>query len=165
MNDPRSSRADAAANSTADKLNIVSQKPEAAEPEEIEVERDPETGAIVRVVGQEKVKENPLNDPLNELEDSDSEEWNGFAMVPEEQSENPVIQQLEEAARRGVKKAPRSQSQREVEWVVRLVEKYGDDYERMSRDLKLNPMQQTAANIRKRVKKWKESNGQQKPWG
>jgi nucleolar protein 16 len=39
----------------------------------------------------------------------------------------------------------------------RLVNKYGEDYGRMSRDLKLNPMQQTAADIKKRVKKWKAS--------
>jgi nucleolar protein 16 len=147
-------------------LNIVSQRPKVAEQEEIEVERDPETGAIIRVIGKDK-KPNPLNDPLNDLDPSEDEqeEWNGFAMVPKEHSDNPVIRQLEEVARNGARKAPRSQSQREAEWLERLVNKYGDDYGKMSRDLKLNPMQQTAADIRKRVKKWQSTKDKErKPW-
>ena len=162
LNDPKSSRADTAADSTANKLNIVSKQPlQATEIEEIEVERDPETGAILRVTGQKVERFNPLNDPLNELEEEEGEmEWNGFAMVPERsenEPQNPVISELEEAARNGVRKAPRKQSEREGEWLERLVNKYGEDYGRMSRDLKLNPMQQTAADIKKRVKKWKAS--------
>ncbi|KAF2678636.1 hypothetical protein K458DRAFT_348023 [Lentithecium fluviatile CBS 122367] len=172
LNNPASARADVPASSTANALNIVSTKPQATpDVEEIEVERDPETGAILRVLGddkagKEKEKENPLNDPLNELEDdAEGEEWNGFAMVPREKSDNPVIRQLEEAARNGVRKAPRGQSQREREWVERLVGKYGEDYERMARDGRLNPMQQTAADIRKRVKKWKSMRGEgRKVW-
>jgi nucleolar protein 16 len=87
-------------------------------------------------------------------------EWNGFAMVPERteaEAENPVIRELEEAAMNGAKKAPRGQSQREQEWVERLVNKYGEDYAKMARDRKLNPMQQTAADIRKRVVKWQKA--------
>ena len=97
---------------------------------------------------------------MNELEDSDgeAEEWNGFAMVPERrenEAQNPVISELEEAARNGVRKAPRKQSEREGEWLERLVSKYGEDYGRMARDRKLNPMQQTESDIKKRVRKWK----------
>ncbi|KAJ4993307.1 ribosome biogenesis protein Nop16 [Stagonosporopsis vannaccii] len=160
LNDPKSSRADVAADSTANRLNIVSKQPmQATEIEEIEVERDPETGAILRVTGQKEEKYNPLNDPLNELEESDDEvEWNGFAMVPERrenEAQNPVISELEEAARNGARKAPRKQSDREAEWLERLANKYGEDYGRMARDRKLNPMQQTEADIKKRMKKWK----------
>ncbi|KAF2740221.1 60S ribosomal subunit biogenesis protein-like protein Nop16 [Polyplosphaeria fusca] len=162
LNDPHSSRADAAATSTANKLNIVSKAPVAADAEEVEVERDPETGNIIRILNDPAAqrKPNPLNDPLNELEESDEEEWNGFAMLPqkrEDQVENPVIQQLEEAARNGARKAPRKQSRREEEWIEKLVEKYGDDYSRMWRDRRLNPMQQSEGDIKKRVKKWQES--------
>jgi nucleolar protein 16 len=81
-------------------------------------------------------------------------------MVPEQREHeqvNPVIQELEEAAKNGARKAPRKQSQREEEWLERLVATYGDDYGRMTRDRKLNPMQQTEADIKKRVKKWKAS--------
>ncbi|CAA9961364.1 hypothetical protein CFE70_004739 [Pyrenophora teres f. teres 0-1] len=168
LNDAKSSRADIAAGSTADALNIVSKakKPENIATEEIEVERDPETGAILRVTGTLEKKDNPLNDPLVEIENEDDDmEWNGFAMVPEQrngETENPVIRELEEAALNGAKKAPRGQSQREQEWVERLVAKYGDDYAKMARDRKLNPMQQTAADIRKRVTKWQKLQG--KPW-
>lgn len=160
LNDPKSSRADTAADSTANRLNIVSKQPkQVIEVEEIEVERDPETGAILRITGQKEEKYNPLNDPLNELEESDDEvEWNGFAMVPERREnepQNPVISELEEAARNGAKKAPRKQSDREGEWLERLSDKYGEDYGRMARDRKLNPMQQTESDIKKRMKKWK----------
>ncbi|USP78244.1 hypothetical protein yc1106_05518 [Curvularia clavata] len=163
LNDEKSSRADTASNSTANALNIVSKakKPENIVTEEVEVERDPETGAILRVTGKLEKTDNPLNDPLNEIEGGGEEmEWNGFAMVPEhreDEPENPVIRQLEEAAMNGARKGPRGQSQREQEWVERLVNKYGDDYAKMARDLKLNPMQQTAADIRKRVTKWQKS--------
>ncbi|KAH6882469.1 Nucleolar protein 16 [Alternaria rosae] len=162
LNDEKSSRADTAANSTADALNIVSKakKPENIAIEEIEVERDPETGAILNVTGTLDKKDNPLNDPLNEIEDDDEEmEWNGFSMVPErpEEAQNPVIRELEEAAMNGARKAPRGQSQREQEWVERLVNKYGEDYAKMARDRKLNPMQQTAADIKKRVAKWQKA--------
>jgi nucleolar protein 16 len=37
------------------------------------------------------------------------------------------------------------------------VSRYGDDYGKMARDRKLNPMQQTETDIKKRVKKWKAS--------
>ncbi|CAI6332855.1 unnamed protein product [Periconia digitata] len=176
LNDGASARSDAAANSTADALNVVSKRPEQTIiPEEVRVERDPETGAIIRMLGQTSAdaakSKNPLNDPLNELEEDDEndtnmQDWNGFAMLPTESSDNPVIRQLEQAAANGVRKAPRSQSQREAEWCERLVAKYGDDYGKMSRDMKLNPMQQTASDIRKRIKKWEDNKGKErKVWG
>jgi nucleolar protein 16 len=142
----------------------VSSKPQVEEVEEIEVERDPETGAILRIVGETKPKDNPLNDPLTEVlgDDEEVQEWNGFAMVSSERSDNPVIRQLEEAARNGAKKAPRSQSQREVEWLDRLVAKHGEDYGKMSRDARLNPMQQTAADLKKRITKMNDNKGKER---
>jgi nucleolar protein 16 len=47
----------------------------------------------------------------------------------------------------------RRQSEREVEWLRRLAERHGDDTGAMARDIKLNPMQQTAADIKRRLKK------------
>ncbi|KAH6625317.1 nucleolar protein 16 [Boeremia exigua] len=165
LNDPKSSRADTAADSTANRLNIVSKQPvRAVEIEELEVERDPETGAILRVIGQSEEKFNPLNDPLNELDNDDGMEWNGFAMVPERranEAQNPVISELEEAARNGARKEPRKQSEREAEWLERLANKYGEDYGKMARDRKLNPMQQTEPDIKKRMKKWKAAQAAQ----
>ncbi|KAI4217765.1 MAG: hypothetical protein LQ349_009038, partial [Xanthoria aureola] len=70
---------------------------------------------------------------------------------------NGVVRQLAMAARRGErKKGGRKQSQREEEWVERLVGKYGDDVGRMARDRKLNPMQQSPADIARRVRMWRE---------
>jgi nucleolar protein 16 len=73
----------------------------------------------------------------------------------EPSSSTTVVRQLEEQAKRGVAKAPRTQSVGEQEWVERLVAKYGDDYRKMFWDRKLNPMQQSEGDIRKRVLKWK----------
>ncbi|EKG20538.1 Ribosome biogenesis protein Nop16 [Macrophomina phaseolina MS6] len=130
---------------------------------EARIERDPETGEV-RLVEDGK-RTNPLNDPLNELEEEEAE-WQGItehdapAVDPATagKSDNPVVRQLEAHALSAAKrKAPRKQSEREVEWIERLVNKYGDNYGKMSRDMKLNPMQQTEADIRRRVKKWRES--------
>ena len=71
---------------------------------------------------------------------------------------NGVVRQLAMAARRGERKkgGGRKQSQREEEWVGRLVGRYGDDVGRMARDRKLNPMQQSPADIARRVRIWRE---------
>ncbi|CCC13307.1 hypothetical protein SMACR_06598 [Sordaria macrospora] len=131
---------------------------------EVKVERDA-SGKIVKILRQE----NPLNDPLNEIEsDSESEEpkhnpthdieWNGISDDRQEetidQSSRPeVIRMLEEEASRPVEKTVRYQSERELEWLQKLVAKHGDDVAAMVRDIKLNPMQQTKGDISKRLKK------------
>ncbi|KAI1310113.1 ribosome biogenesis protein Nop16 [Xylaria venustula] len=126
---------------------------------EVQVERD-ENGKIVRVVSTEKRRRpNPLNDPLVELDtDSeaesaaeDAEEWGGF----EGEEENEIVRQLEDEANRPVEKKPRTVSTREAEWLQELVDRHGDDTAAMARDRKLNPMQQTAADIARRIRKWK----------
>lgn len=124
---------------------------------EVQVERDPETGRIVRVIHPEtdKVRDNPLNDPLNDIMDVDVEE-------SETKPKPGVVAQLEaQAAEEEVllaqRKQPRKQSQREQEWIAKLVEKHGDDIKAMVRDRKLNPMQQSEGDISRRIKKWKAS--------
>jgi len=132
--------------------------------QEVKVERDAQ-GRITRVVRDS----NPLNDPLNELDgDSDSdaeaqqareqeqqrryEAWSGFQ--GEEDKERPeVLRALEREANQPTEKTVRHQSSREVEWLQRLVARHGEDTAAMARDAKLNPMQQTAADIRRRLKK------------
>ncbi|KAI1429537.1 ribosome biogenesis protein Nop16 [Xylaria sp. FL1777] len=125
---------------------------------EVQVERD-ESGKIVRVISTERKRPNPLNDPLAEL-DTDSEaepvdeggedadEWDGF-------EQNEIVRQLEDEANRPVEKKPRTASAREAEWLQRLVDRHGDDTVAMARDGKLNPMQQTAADIARRIRKWR----------
>jgi nucleolar protein 16 len=126
---------------------------------ETKVERDA-SGRIVRVVDTRR--DNPLNDPLAHLDsDSDKEEeqedeWEG---IGDDDGRPEVIKELERVARMPVIKKPRHQSEQEKEWVKSLVEKYGDDYGAMVRDRRLNPMQQTEADIRKRIWKWQAGNG------
>ena len=122
---------------------------------EVRVERDA-SGRITRVVRDT----NPLRDPLNDL-DSDAEEnaqpekeyeeWGGIREKGEPRPE--VLCALEREAGRPVEKTVRKQSEREVEWLKRLVARHGDDVQAMTRDIKLNPMQQTSGDIGKRLKK------------
>jgi len=122
---------------------------------EVKVERD-ESGRIVRVIRDE----NPLGDLLNGLTDSESEgmaddgeEWGGIDTV-DDQDRPLVVRELErQAAQPTEKKLVRHQSEREVEWLRDLMAKHGENVEAMARDRKLNPMQQTAADIRKRLRK------------
>ncbi|KAF4120854.1 FAD dependent oxidoreductase [Geosmithia morbida] len=136
---------------------------------EAKVERDA-SGRIVRVIRPGSGNDaNPLNDPLNEY-DSDSddgtgakkkgakidngvanyEEWGG---IREQGDETDVVRTLMDEARNPAEKKPRYQSSREREWLTSLVDKHGDDVTAMARDRKLNPMQQTAADIARRLKK------------
>ncbi|KAJ5336381.1 Ribosome biogenesis protein Nop16 [Penicillium brevicompactum] len=128
------------------------------------VERDPETGAILRVIhdedddhievaGRHLSRKNPLNDPLNEVETGNGEN-NMLA-------DSVIVQQLERQADQEGKtvraKKPRFQSSREGEWAQRLIEKHGDDFTAMARDRKLNPMQQSIGDLRRRITKWQKS--------
>ncbi|KAJ5780751.1 Ribosome biogenesis protein Nop16 [Penicillium paradoxum] len=127
---------------------------------ETRVERDPETGAILRVIhddddsvevaGRQRSRKNPLNDPLNDLEI----ESNPLA-------DSEIVKQLERQADQEGKtvraKKPRFQSSREGEWAQRLIDKHGDNFAAMMRDRKLNPMQQSEGDLRRRINKWKKS--------
>ena len=72
---------------------------------------------------------------------------------------NEIVRQLEEQAKMGKEKMNRKQSEREKEWVERLVGRWGEEYGKMARDRRLNPMQQTEADIRRRVEKWRAEGG------
>jgi nucleolar protein 16 len=90
----------------------------------------------------------------------DGEEFSGFDAETGDQKEaNEIVRKLEEQASMVAEKKDRLQSDREREWIERLVAKHGEDYAKMARDMKLNPMQQTAADIRKRVAKWMANGG------
>ncbi|KAF4450844.1 hypothetical protein F53441_6067 [Fusarium austroafricanum] len=118
---------------------------------EARVERDAD-GKIIRILGE--AKPNPLNDPLNDLDnDSDAEaaeEWGG---IEDDADATDVVKTLLEQSRQPDLPKKRHQSTREKEWLDKLVAKYGDDTAAMAKDRKLNPMQQTAADIAKRLRK------------
>ncbi|EHK98347.1 hypothetical protein GLAREA_12888 [Glarea lozoyensis ATCC 20868] len=143
---------DISSSSTTSKLAISNAIPKTFTPTEATVERDA-NGKIIRVIHATS-KPNPLNDPLNsDSEDEimdDGETFNGF-----DGEKNEIVKQLEDMAARAPEKKPRKQSTREREWCERLVGRWGEDYKGMERDRRLNPMQQTEADIRRRVGKWK----------
>lgn len=150
----------ATSTSTASAFSITTALPTAVKPTVARVERD-ESGKIIKVIHQHKQRANPLNDPLNDLEDdSENEEFAGFeddekmGGVGNDETANEIVRQLEEQASRIAEKKPRSQSVREKEWCAALVEKHGQNWMGMVRDRKLNPMQQTEADIKKRVSKY-----------
>lgn len=152
-----------------DSLHISSTKSSAKKGlGETKVERDPETGKILRVVrdddmiefaGQKLRRANPLDDPLNDLSDNEGE--TGSAQPQRQNAPSAIVKQLEQQAVKEGQAAetrkPRHQSKREDEWISRLIEKHGEDLTAMARDRKLNPMQQTEGDLRRRIRKWKQS--------
>lgn len=132
--------------------------------------RDPETGKILRVVydsppaGSQKKNKKMLNDPLNELE-SDDDEWEDGEgtrniVTGGSRAVGGIVEQLEAAAMAGIKKTrPRMQSRREEEWIEALVRRWGKNYKGMMRDRRLNPMQQSEGDLRRRIERWKERRG------
>ncbi|POS85413.1 hypothetical protein EPUL_003069 [Erysiphe pulchra] len=144
--------------STISKLKISNSIPKNIEPSEARVERDPLSGKILRVI-HEKSKSNPLKDLISSDDEFEEEKRNKSHSLKSnfENSitKNNVIRQLEEQASCVPEKKVRQPSEREQVWIQSLIARYGDDFEKMARDSKLNPMQQTSADIRRRIEKWK----------
>lgn len=146
---------------------------------EARIERDPQTGAILRVVQQEGAGEEggdevagpykPLNDPLEELDNmvmadasAGNDEEDGPRTVIEVSSS--IVKSLEREA--AIPSAPkkRKQSDREKAFLQKLIDKYGVDdargcFDRMSRDPQLNVMQQSPGDLRKRVRRYLKVKG------
>ncbi|KAF8545346.1 ribosome biogenesis protein Nop16 [Trichophaea hybrida] len=115
------------------------------QPGEAKIIRD-ENGGVVRIEHALSAEE-----ALDE-----EEEWGGIN--DGQRGQTDVVRQLEAMARNEVKKE-RSQSEREREWIERLVGKYGGDFAGMARDRRLNPFQQTVGDIRRRVGIWEKKYG------
>jgi nucleolar protein 16 len=159
--------------SLRDTLNITSssKRGQKIDLSEAKIERDPETGKILRVIDEKLPKANPLNDPLNELE-SDSEDDTGIfslrnqhdAVVKKPSSAHSTavtdtVKQLEAEASRPVTKYKRKQPDGEREFIEDLVRKYGDDIGKMAQDTKINYMQRSEGDLKKRIKRWRENGG------
>lgn len=156
-----------------DSLSIAGvKKLERIDVSEARIERDPETGRILRVLDGSAMKANPLNDPLNEL-DSDSEDdeepsWaslrNQHGVVGpsdvqdggEDEVKTEVVKALEGQAKKGTR-YKHKQSPGEQDFIRKLIEKHGDDYGKMARDHKINYMQRSEGDLKRRVKLWSDS--------
>jgi len=128
--------------------------------EEVHLEHDVETGDVKVLngnAGGRMALYNPLDDPLNELEDEQDTPipFNALGHTGRKGTGSGITGSLEELAAMGVSKRLRQQSEREEEWIARLVQKHGDDCSAMFRDRKLNPMQQSEGDIKRRIKKWR----------
>ncbi|RPB12193.1 hypothetical protein P167DRAFT_464220, partial [Morchella conica CCBAS932] len=137
------SLAAAAAQKAAGTKAPASSKPKLA-PGEALIERD-EDGNIINIV-YGKSAEEALND-----DDEEEEEFTGI-----EDTRTDIVKQLEAQAAVVVRRE-RNQTDREKAWVEALVQKYGKDYNKMVFDRKLNPFQQSAGDIKRRVEKWEKS--------
>ena len=73
----------------------------------------------------------------------------------EAEGDDGVVSELVRLAASGRRKDPRKPSEREADWIGRMVERHGDDYEAMFRDRELNVWQQSVGDIKKRVKRWR----------
>lgn len=106
---------------------------------EARIIRDPHTQEVIKVIyGTMKCD----NDELNNTQDKS------------------VIEALQQQAIKNANVSrERHQSDRESEWLKNLYEKYGDDYEKMMWDKKLNIHQQSVGDLKKRINKWKKANG------
>ncbi|PWW78322.1 hypothetical protein C7212DRAFT_296844, partial [Tuber magnatum] len=70
--------------------------------------------------------------------------------------EMDIVKKLEAQAAVGERKNKKNLCPGEMDWISRLVEKYGEeDYEGMVRDRKMNVYQQTLGDIRRRVAIWR----------
>jgi nucleolar protein 16 len=143
---------------------------------EAKIIRDPETGAILEVIETKAPNRNPLNDPLNDLDSSDDEkdelpawtrkgnqhgniedgEFEGFG---DDDGKTDVVRALEARASMPAKKYKRKQTENEVAFIEELVKKYGDDVGKMTRDIKINYMQRSEGDLKKRIKIWREAGG------
>ena len=152
-----------------DALSIAhAKRPEQIDVTEAKIERDPKTGRILRIVEEGTKKANPLHDPLDGL-DSDSEdmedEFDQHGNAPPSLAsamavpKTAVVGALEQQASRPVAKHKRRQPEGERAFIAELVKKHGEDYGKMARDVKINYMQRSEGDLKKRVKKWRESGG------
>ncbi|KAL9611457.1 MAG: hypothetical protein Q9167_003894 [Letrouitia subvulpina] len=150
----------------SDPLSIVNPKTSTLIPGTVKIVRDPDTGAIIRVLHDGAIdkesskKRRPLNDSLSSDEENllSQHDLKPLHRSTEmEERREGIISELEKQAMIGeTEKRPRKQSTREEAWIEKLIKKYGDDVNGMARDRKLNPMQQSKGDLRRRVRRWKE---------
>jgi len=74
-----------------------------------------------------------------------------------------VVQQLEQIAANGEKERPQHLAEGELKVIEKLISKYGTDYRKMCKDIKLNTMQHTAKVLKRKCKEYYEQTGLEIP--
>ncbi|KAI6043080.1 ribosome biogenesis protein Nop16 [Pisolithus marmoratus] len=120
-----------------------------------------ETGAVIGVELAEEEERGPEPD-METLEpcaaDADRQVWaqggtgNDDVTSPAEGAGSVVIRRLERLSEHKETRV-RHTSQGERMYIARLAKKYGDDYEKMARDRRLNPEQKTVGQLKRAVEK------------
>ena len=119
-------------------------------PTEVQVERDPVTGAILKITDPSWENSNPLNDPLNDLEEE-------YPSNTEVDTRTDFVRDLEKQASIEVPKKHKLQSNKEQEWIEDLMKKHGNNFAKMMMDKKLNIYQLSEGDIKSRIKKYAEA--------
>lgn len=114
-----------------------------------------ENGKVLKIIyGTKKISQ-----PNNKINDNSKE---GNAQVDDEEDKSEakeVIAELEELASIPKKKEVRKMNEVEIVRYRKLLDKYGEDYERMKWDKKLNPFQLSPGQLKKQIKKYLEIYG------
>ncbi|KAG4303621.1 hypothetical protein PCANB_000054 [Pneumocystis canis] len=112
------------------------------QPNEALIQRDDE-GNVIKVIYGKKREFDDSSD--NDLE------------IEENLQQTEAVRELKKRVERGVK-IERKLSKNETLFLEKLINRYGDNVDAMAKDIKLNVMQQTAADIQRRIKKLKKGN-------
>ncbi|KAL1932879.1 hypothetical protein VTP01DRAFT_8557 [Rhizomucor pusillus] len=107
------------------------------------IQRDDEGNVIRVIVGEQKSHDEILDEEPEPVE-----------------AKTQVVRELEEMASRGVTH-DQYMSRYQEQWMQRLYEKYGDDFDAMMRDTKLNVYQHTAAQLRRKFQLYQKTHNQQ----
>lgn len=130
-------------------------------PGEARIIRD-EEGKVIQVIYGKSAEEALDSDSDSDSDEAEQgeEEFTGCAGG---RGEMGIVKRLEAQAAIGERKNRKTLCPGEMDWISRLVEKYGEDgYEGMVRDRKLNVYQQTLGDIRRRVAIWKKQRAGEK---
>lgn len=112
-----------------------------------------ENGKVLNIIyGTKKISQSNSNDNNNE----------GNAQVGDDEDKSEakeVIAELEELANIPKRKEVRKMNEVEIVRYRKLIDKYGEDYEKMKWDKKLNPFQLSPGQLKKQIKKYLEIYG------
>ncbi|CAG8681854.1 4500_t:CDS:2 [Racocetra fulgida] len=111
--------------------------------EELKRSREPDRGIIER---------DDQGNVIDVIIDKEKDEESDTKIHPTP-AKTDIVRELEAQAS-VVYKRERYQSEEERLFVEKLINKYGDDYESMFRDIKLNVYQYTAAQLKKKCQKY-----------